>query len=448
LSYDLLTPELQKLWRALAVFPETFDRAAATAVWAMEADPAQDALSELVKFSLLDYSPHSLPDFSAHPTSVSPKQMDQGLPSLIGGFSDGAQAGAGDGGAPGRYHLHDLARLYADTHLSEPERYEAQKRHAAYYLSVTWKTDGLYKQGGESLKRGLALFDLEWKNIQAGQKWAQVYADKDDVAALLCSNYPIAGAYLLDLRQLPREHIHWLEAALTASRHLENRAAEGSHLGNLGIVYWRLGKPHKAIEYDEQALVIAREIGERHSEGAALGNLGLAYLALGETYKAIEYHEQHLVIAREIGDRRNEGQALGNLGSAYFTLGETLKAIEFYKQRLVIAREISDRRSEGEALQGLVISYGKLGKTRRALELCELQWIIVREIGDRSGEGNVLFNMSLLLDKLGERTQAIARAEVALKICEEIEDPRAVIARKQLENWHKWASKKWWQFWK
>ncbi|MGB8509465.1 MAG: DUF4062 domain-containing protein, partial [Pyrinomonadaceae bacterium] len=48
LSYELLNPATQKLWRALSVFPDTFDTAAAAAVWEMDADAALDTLGELV----------------------------------------------------------------------------------------------------------------------------------------------------------------------------------------------------------------------------------------------------------------------------------------------------------------------------------------------------------------------------------------------------------------
>jgi tetratricopeptide (TPR) repeat protein len=432
LSYDLLTPELQKLWRALAVFPETFDRAAATAVWAMEADPAQDVLSELVKFSLLDYSPHSLPDFSAHPTSVSPKQMDQGLPSPIGVFSDGGRAG--DGGNPGRYRLHDLARLYADSRLPEPERYEAQQRHATHYAKVFGRCNQLLLRGGADLKSGLSLFETEQPNIHTGQKWASRHTTDSEAAAQACNWYGWQGS-LLGLRFHPRDQIRWMEAALNAARQLKNRQAEGAHLGNLGIAYYNLGETRQAIEYYDQILVIHREIGDRRGEGADLNNLGLAYADLGETHKAIGSYEQALPTFREIGDRRGEGNTLGNLGIAYAALGETHKAIEYHEQDLTIRLEIGDRRGEGNAMGNLGLAYKNLGETHKAIEYYEQCLTIAREIGDRRGEGIALWNMSLALDKLGERAQAIAHAEAALKIYEEIESPYAEKVRKQLEAW-------------
>jgi tetratricopeptide (TPR) repeat protein len=353
-SYELIGEERQKLWWGLGVFPGEFDDGAAAAVWEMEADAATDALGDLLSYSLIEY------DEKAR-----------------------------------RYSLHDLARLFADERLSDEERDALKRRHATHYAQVLASSGELYLKGGESVVRGLALFDLERGNIEAGWAWAAAMAEKEEQAAELCIEYPNAGAYVLNLRQHPRERIRWLEAMLAAARRLNRRRYKGIALGNLGLAYADLGETSRAIEYYEQHLTIAREIGDRRGEGIALGNLGLAYADLGETRRAIEYYEQHLTIAREIGDRRGEGIALGSLGLAYADLGETRRAIDFYEQRLVTAREI----------------------------------------GDLRGEGMALWNMSLALDKLGERAKAIEYAEASLKIKEEIEDPRAEKVRGQLEEW-------------
>jgi len=354
LSYELLAPESQRLWRSLAVFPVTFEREAAAAVWQVEEAAAEDALGELVKFSLIEWE-----------EDVS------------------------------RYRLHDLARVFADARSSGEERDAAQRRHAEHYKDTLETACDLYLEGDEAVRRGLSLFDAERANIEAGQAWAASQPEANSQAAQLCIDYPNAGAYVLDIRQHPREQIEWLEMALQAARRLKQRDDEGNALGNLGNAYADLGETRRAIEFHEQYLAIAREIGDRRGEGNALGNLGIAYKNLGETRKAIEFYEQQLVITREIGDRRGEGIALGNLGLAYADLGETRRAIEFHEQALAIAREI----------------------------------------GDRRGEGTDLWNLSLALDKLGNRDEAIARAEESLRIREEIEDPRAPKVREQLAEW-------------
>jgi tetratricopeptide (TPR) repeat protein len=353
LSYDLLTPDLQKLWRALAVFPATFDAPAAAAVWEMEQDATQDALGELVKYSLLNWD-----DTTA------------------------------------RYSLHDLARLLADKCLTEEERYASQARHAVYYVNVLSEADDLYLQGGEAFMRGLALFDAERTNIQGGQSWAANYAD-DDKAALLCSRYPTAGIYVLQLRLHPSELVEWLGKALSAAHKLNHRDTEEYIMGNLGNAYAILGKTTQAIKFFELLLARARERGDQHIESQVLSSLGNTYDIAGDLQRSIDFHEQGLLITKEIGDKRGEGIALGNLGRSYKKLDEPLRAVEFYKQALAI----------------------------------------MHECGDLQNVGGLLWNLSLAFDSLGDRNRAIAHAEAALKIREQIEDPNAAMVRKQLAIW-------------
>ncbi|HEY0079135.1 MAG TPA: tetratricopeptide repeat protein [Pyrinomonadaceae bacterium] len=393
-SYELLAPPMQKLWRTLAVFPDSFITPSAADIWEIELDPAQDTLSELVRYSLLDWS-----------------------------------------AATARYRLHDLARLFARSRLSADELREAQWRHAAHYLEVIQLTNNLYLTGGDAVMQALALFDAEWTNIQAGFSWAERNAAEDNRALALCDDYLAWGYNILPLRQHPRERIAWLQIALKAAIGLKRRQAESWHLGNLGIAYVKLGETQQAIEFYEQRLTIAREIGDRLGEGSTLGNLGIAYADLGETQRAIKFYEQALLIEREIGDRRGEGVNLVNLGIAYADLGETRRAIELYKQQLVVVREIGDRLYEGYALGCLANAYADLGEICRAIEFYEQQLVITREIGDRRGEGIALWNMSLALDRLGSRAEAIAHGEVALKIFEEIEHPSAGKVREQLAEW-------------
>lgn len=451
-SYALLNAALQKQWRALGVFPETFDAPAAVGIWGVELEAARDALGSLLKYSMLDWTKTAR-----------------------------------------RYRLHDLMRDFARARLHEAgEEDEAARRHATYYADVLAQADDLYQKGGDSIKPGLALFDLEWGNIQAGEAWAGAHAERDNGAARLCSGYASAGAYCLHLRLHPRERICWLEPALAAARRLGDRRAEYVHLGNsgyayldageyrraidcyehalpiahelvhqlregpdlgnlgrdlgqLGRAYHGLGEYCRAVDYHNQALAIVRKIGSRQSEGNALrrseGNalddLGSAYNCLGEHRRAIKYHEQAHAIFREIRHPRGEGRVLCNLGKAYYSLGEYRRALEFHERQLTITGGIGDRQGEGNALSGLGVAHYSLGEYRRAIEYHEQHFAITREVGDRRGEGNALFNMSLALYKLGERAKAVEHAEAALRIFDQVEAPNAAEVRKQLEEWRK-----------
>ncbi len=391
LSYARLSPDAARVFRQLSVFPATFDARAEEAVCE---DPGHKHLSELLRRNLVLYNPDTR-----------------------------------------RYRLHDLARLFADSRLSDEDRRAGQARHAAHYLMVLGQCDDFYLQGGELVKNGLALFDAERRNIETGQGWACEHVCEGEPAAGLCAKYSLNGSYVLGLRQYPRERIRWLEASLEAARQVGDRGAEGGTLNYLGHAYASLGETRRAIECVEQCLAIVRGIGDRQGEGSAVGNLGYLYDDLGEYRRAIELYEESLAINREIGDRRNEGKVLTLIGVAFGKLGDMQRALEFNERGLAVAREIGDLQSEGDALGNMANVFALLGETQRAIELQQQHLVIAREIGERMGEGIGLYNLSLAFRKLGDGARAFEFAEAALEIFEQIESPLAEKVRAQLARW-------------
>ncbi len=149
-------PELEARWRLLAVFPGSFDAAAAAAVWEVETDAAAQDLGELRRRSMVLW--------------------DQ---------------------ADDRWRLHDLMRDVAGVALAEQDqaaleaRVEtARERHARHYCGVLEAANELYLSGGEGVLAGLRLYDLEQRNIAAGQAWAVARIEQDDAAARLAATSP------------------------------------------------------------------------------------------------------------------------------------------------------------------------------------------------------------------------------------------------------------------
>jgi tetratricopeptide (TPR) repeat protein len=404
LSYERLDLEASRVFRLLSVFPGTFDAAAEEAVCA---DTGHTQLSDLVRRSLVLY--HS---------------------------------------STKRYRLHDLTQLFAASKLSDEERAVGRKRHATHYKEVLAAANALYLEGGETLARGLALFDLEWSNIRACHAWiAAEGVEADEDTARLGVIYANTGLYILNLRLHARDRIRWLEIALAAARRLKDRNGEGKALGNLGHAYHELGETPRSFQFYEQALLIARELGDYRSEGIALGNLGVIYKQSGELERATDFFEKHLLTAREAGDRRGECNALCNLGTTYRRRGETKRAIHLQEESLTIARELGDRRAEGYSLGNLGVAYADLGETELAVQFQEQSLSIARELGDRTSESLALLNMSLELNQLGQRTQAIKHAEHSLTIYEQIEDPNAAKVREVLAALRGTATPKRKKFW-
>lgn len=393
-------PELVVRWRMLAAFAGSFDRAAVAAVWAVAPTEARDGLSPLVERSMVLFDV-----------------------------------------AGQRYRLHDLMRdlaLGAVEPLSEEEQGcldEARDRHAAYFQRLLAEANGSFLQGGDALAAGLARFDAERANIEAGWRWLLDQAADDEAVVRRRSEYVDDGYQVLPLRQHPRVQIEWLETALAAARRLRDRRSEGATLGRLGNVYFNLGEHRRVIEFCEQVLAIARETGDRQAEGAALGNLGNAYQSLGEYSRAIETYKQHLSIAQEIGDSQNMCATLNNLGAVYFGLGDSRRAIKIYEQALAIARETGDRMVEGNALGNLGNAYYSLYEDRKAIDYHEQHLAIAREIGHRHGEGAALLNAALAFNATGARDEAVTRVRAAIEVFAAVESPYAEKARAQLAVW-------------
>lgn len=393
LSYDLLSPLRKKQWGRISVFAEDFDLNGAAAVWKMGPDPSAEALGDLVKWSLVIFIPSA------------------------------------DSKEEGRYRLHDLARIFADSRLDSSLRADAQYRHSRHYLKVLTEAENLYVRGGTSVLLGLKLFDKEWLNIKAGQAWAESLIGKVrklkkgmglKYALQLANSYPKDGINVLLLRLDPQVIIHWLETASAAAKMMKDRNSEARHQHYLGLAYADLNEIRKAIECYERSLSGTREIDYGISEGSILNNLGNAYLDLGEIQKAIEFYKQAQSIAVRVYDRRGEGFAKSNLGIAYYDLGETRKAIEYYEQALNIAQEIGNRYSEGRNIGNLGTAYAQLGETRKAIACYEKQSAVAKEIGDRYSEGISLSNLGDAYLDLGETNKAIGFYKWALEISHNI----------------------------
>ncbi|MCP3960757.1 MAG: tetratricopeptide repeat protein [bacterium] len=381
-NYGALEAELKQQWRALAIFPGDFDIAGVATVWAVEADAARKVLGILYRAGLAERR-------------------------------------------GGRCRLHDLARDFAASRLRDGERRTAALRHAGHYVEVLREADRLYTEGGDSILEGLALFDLEWDNLRAGQAWARANANVDREAAEHTYLYPTAGVFCLYLRLHPADWRRWLEAAYSAAVALDDRRGEGVALGNLALTCADLGDERRAISYCKQALVIYRELGERWSEGNALNHLGLSYAHRGEEEKAIGYYKQALAVSRQLGDRLIESAALSYQGLAYDRLGEVGKAVAYYEGALVISRELGDRRGEAAHLGNLGSAYLQLGDVDKGIDLCEQALVILRGLEDRRSEGAAVGTLGRAYAQIGKVDKAIKYFRQALDVHREVGDVRS-----------------------
>lgn len=373
LSYELLTAEQQRCWRALAVFPGSFDRSAALAVAGLGDDQMGDVLGDLVKNGLVEWTDR-------------------------------------------RYRLHDLARVFSDDCLGKAERFDAQLRHARHFKGILRKAEVWQDEGGDGILRGLDLLDAVWSDILADRAWLEAHAADDLALAELCSDYLWAGGRILCLRVPAPMRVRWQETALAASRRVGDRSAQVHHLAYLGWARASAGEPTAGIRLCTQSLKIAGEIGYLEGQRISLLFLGSSCVLLGEHRRSIEMFERALTLSRRLANRRSEGLVLCSLGEVYFGLGDLSRALEILKQSLSTTREVGDRYGEGTTLGDLGAVYLELGEPTRALEFIDQCLVTARGLGNRYGEAMSLCNMADAYTDLGDPHRAIELAEQGMSI--------------------------------
>ncbi|WP_084964882.1 ATP-binding protein [Thermoactinospora rubra] len=326
--------------------------------------------------------------------------------------------------APGRYHTHDLLRLYArELADDEPEarRRAVRRRALECYVAAAEKVnlllnplthhtpaDAVGSPHGEfplsTPADATAWIDSERDNLLAIARQAAV---DPGAAPALVVRLTAALNRPYDLRGHWQDIITMRQLAARTARRLHDHRGEAFALQDLGWTHVRVGHAaEKALRTARRALKIWREIGDRRSEQACLNILGFAHRQLEQYTKAVECLEQALAICRDIGHRYGEATTLDHLGLVYQRLGRFEDAIACHRDSLAITRELGQRYGEATALGNLGWAHHRTGDSAQAVPLYQQSAAIAREAGDRYQEAESLWGLGEAHHDLGHRDQA------------------------------------------
>jgi len=340
-------------------------------------------------------------------------------------------------GAPGRYTLHDLVRVYAARRAgdedSPSERRKALTRLFDHYLAATATAmNTLHPADAHRRPR-----------IPPAGTPAQALTDPDTARAWLDTERPSLvavvahtathgwPAHAIRLSTTLYRHLeggHHTDAlavhgdALRAARHTGDQAAQAHAIYGIGTAHLQLGRHGLAAEHFRRALRLFWRAGNPAGQAHTLNGLGVVETRLGRFRPAAAHLRQSLALFRQTGDRIGGARALGNLGNIEGRLGRDQRAAEHHRQALILCREAGDRGGEADAMHNLGDAEVRLGRYGPAAYHLRQSLNLFRWAGHRTGEVWALDGLGMLHTRLGQPAQAASHHQQALVICRETSD--------------------------
>jgi predicted ATPase/DNA-binding CsgD family transcriptional regulator len=324
-SYDLLTPQEQKLFTRAAIFAGGFSLDAATAVCTGEG---------LDEIDVLD---------------------------LLSSLTDKSLVVADTGGAQERYHLLESTRAYSlDKLATAGERERLARRHAEYFREQAQEADRVYGTGPTFA--WLADVEMELDNYRAALEWA-LSVGRDVVLGA-----SVAGALspLWSRGGLAVEGRYWIGRA--------QAVLDESAYPKVAARLWRalsvLFEGKRVHDAANRARALSESVGDVQGVAWALRALGTAHFEMGRLEEAKEAASRALSAMCESGDRHGMAECLLLQAKVQYHVGAP-EARELYAQALEGFRALRNESGTARVLVSLAKTEFAAEHVERALGLVD-----------------------------------------------------------------------------
>jgi DNA-binding SARP family transcriptional activator/Tfp pilus assembly protein PilF len=393
--------------------------------------------------------------------------------------------------SPGRFHCHDLVRLYARSRSKQEDaeqvRRQAVGRSLDHHLRLADHADRLmypYRsrmRGGpegspretfDGADEAEAWMVAEWRNLYHLVHYCAEHGHHshairlaDAAAGFLdaaCQWQEARNIHQRALRiakelELPQEVaqtrlnlavVRWrlgdtrralqdAHVARNIYRELDATEQEAMALDRIGLIMWSLSDFGGALAYFEEASERYRDVGHVHGEANCLAHKGISLLHTGRYHEAVATFEKTIGTYEELNDLRSQANALNNLGEVRLRFGDHREATRLFTRSKEIYDSICGKRNSAI----LLINFGNVARylreTRAALDLYRRARKEFAEHGDRINEANVLNNIGFALTDDERFQEALGHHRAALEIAEGMEnryeEARAVLGRAEAE---------------
>lgn len=393
-SYNLLPPELQRLFRRLAVFAGGCTReAAATVCGTGLGIDVPESLTALVDKSLLVHL--STPE----------------------GHS--------------RYRLLESLREFGTERLAESgELALFRRQHADFYLALAERAEP--EMRGHQPWRWLEVLDDEYANITTG---LQSYLEGGDAVSAM----RLAGAMsrFWIIRGRPAEGRKWLERVIAAGSS-EPAGLRAKVLLWAGACACDLGDLNAATRYVDEGQSLFRQLG--HERGMVEALYWQAILARSrddDSVRGIALLEESLSLGRKAGGSGDSGDALlllFNIARFAISVGDYARAKATSEEGLVLAQQVENEPRIAQHLSILGRVARDLGEHDRAKVLLEDALARFRELRYRVHQTTPLVYLGKALRDRGDDVRADQLFEESVALCREVNprDPGVAVAIREL----------------
>jgi predicted ATPase/DNA-binding CsgD family transcriptional regulator len=388
-SYDLLSPEEQRLFRYLTIFRGGFTLKAAEAV----------AGRTVIQVSNQDHDERansSTVRLPGNPLSTSHSILDG-----IAALADASLLRRAEREDEPRYRMLETMREYGQEELAASgELKEAGRAHALHFLDLaeqaataTWgpgQADWLDRLEIEraNVREALTWFDrndetecllrlasalfMFWRvrgPVREARAWLERALDRPEPVPLrLRSRALIAAGNMAYLQGDIPAYATWIAEALALTRTIGDPGTVALTLLYHGGAALLQGHDPEAEAHWEEAVALARPLGTQDQGAQILGHLleHLGFLARqrGDLVGAAALTEEGLVWSEGIGNEWAAAFICGNLASVRREQGDLSGAIALYREALRRTLAQGDRRNFAGILAGLSVALTEAGRSQ------------------------------------------------------------------------------------
>ncbi|GHO98766.1 serine/threonine protein kinase [Reticulibacter mediterranei] len=386
-SYELLSPEEQRLFQLLSVFVGGCTLEAVEAVCAIldkkdAAHSVMEGVASLVDKSLL-------------------QQHEQE-------------------GGESRLLMLETIREYGWERLAESGQTEVtQQAHVDYYLLLAEKKHSEREGFRQTLwldqTTWMQRLDQEYQNLRATLSWTQTQKALEQLLRLASalSHYWVKHCAWSEGRQ-------WLERALAGTEGVMT-TERGEALAALGMMILNLDNLDRAEECFKESLALFQRLGDLKGIMFRLDELGILANARGDYAAACSLLEESLTLCRKLGDQHSCAGILLDLMIVAIHQGRYTEARTLAEESQTLCRERGNKGLEAERVLRLgEVAFAEGNVLQAGLLLEEsLQCFRTERATYSVGVAEVLFLQGKVALEQGDLSKALRLTEESLKLFKE-----------------------------